>query len=173
MELVRRHPHRRASESGASAVEFALVVPLLLLIVMGVIQYGLWFNDSLNVRQGVREGARLGVVQNYTSYNASTCTATTSMEKLACITRSQVGAVGGTTYVRIIVPSTNGGWKRTNDLTVCSMVTFDGPGLLPVPGDGLIRSVTHMSIEVATPTVPSGTTTPFGTPAGADWSWCT
>ena len=49
-------------DSGATAVEFALVAPILLLLVFGIIEYGLWFSDSLATRQGVREAARQGVV---------------------------------------------------------------------------------------------------------------
>ena len=56
-----RKPYRRhRGARGAAAVEFALVMPILFLVMFGIIQYGLYFNDSLNTRQGVREGARLG-----------------------------------------------------------------------------------------------------------------
>jgi Flp pilus assembly protein TadG len=55
---------RRVSrgDSGASAVEFALVVPLLLLIVFGIINFGTLFSQQLTINNGVREGARRAVV---------------------------------------------------------------------------------------------------------------
>ena len=110
-----------------------------------MVDYGLWFNDSLNVRQGVREAARMGVVENYST---SSCpTAPSDMAKLACIAKDQIGSVAGPSYVKIIVPST--GWKRTEPLTVCAMVAFHGvTGFVPLPNDGLIESKTTMSIEV-------------------------
>lgn len=151
------------------AIEFALLLPVLCALVFGMIDYGLWFNDSLNVRQGVREAARMGVVENFDS---SSCpTASTDMEKLACITKDQIGSVAGPSYVMIRVPGS--GWKRTAPLTVCAMVKYQGvTGIVPMPSDGLIRSRTQMSIEVDDVVVPSGTTV-TGTPAGGDWSWCT
>lgn len=156
-------------ERGAAAIEFALLLPILCSLVFGMIDYGLWFNDSLNVRQGVRETARMGVVQNWTS--TSCPTASTSMGKLACIAEDQIGAAAGDTYVKIIVPST--GWKRTAPLTVCAMVQYHGvTGFVPMPSDGLIKASTKMSIEVDDVTVPAGTTI-TGTPPGGDWGWCT
>jgi len=160
---------RRRDQRGAAGIEFALILPVLCALVFGMIDYGLWFNDSLNVRQGVREAARMGVVENYST---SSCpTASSDMAKLACITKDQIGSVAGPTYVKIIVPAT--GWKRTASLTVCAMVTFKGvTGFVPLPSDGLIKSRTTMSIEVDDVVVPSGTTI-TGTPPGGDWSWCT
>ena len=39
-------PARSSAQRGAAAVEFALVVPLLFLILFGTIQYGLYFFDA-------------------------------------------------------------------------------------------------------------------------------
>lgn len=46
-------PHR---ERGAAAVEFALILPLLLVIVVGIVNYG----DMLSVRQSVSQAAAEG-----------------------------------------------------------------------------------------------------------------
>ena len=56
--VLRARPGR--GERGASAVEFAIVVPLLLTIVFGVITTGMAFSDHLSATNAVREGARYG-----------------------------------------------------------------------------------------------------------------
>ena len=40
-------------------------------LVFGIIDYGLWFSDSLSTRQGVREAARQGVVANFGEESAA------------------------------------------------------------------------------------------------------
>jgi Flp pilus assembly protein TadG len=43
-------------------VEFALILPVLLIIVLGIINFGFLFGQKLSLNQAVREGARLAVV---------------------------------------------------------------------------------------------------------------
>jgi hypothetical protein len=49
-------------EKGASTVEFALVVPVLILLLFGIIQFGMAFGDQLAITHAAREGARLAAV---------------------------------------------------------------------------------------------------------------
>ena len=137
--------HRRRRDSrGASAVEFALVAPILFLVMFGIIQYGLWFNDSLNTRQGVREAARMGVVANYGTNPA--CSSKTGMEQLACETVHQIDALTGVEYTKVSAAS----WTQGEPLVVCAFVkTEGGVGLLPMPNGGWIFSRTELSIEEA------------------------
>jgi Flp pilus assembly protein TadG len=53
-------PHRR--QRGAAAVEFALVLPIFLLLVMGAIDWGWFFFIDQVATNGAREGARAGSV---------------------------------------------------------------------------------------------------------------
>ncbi len=48
-------PSRRA---GTATVELALVMPLLLLLLMGIIEFGLLFEDYMILKNAAREGAR-------------------------------------------------------------------------------------------------------------------
>ncbi|WP_217907723.1 TadE/TadG family type IV pilus assembly protein [Desulfosediminicola ganghwensis] len=50
------------SESGASAVEFALVSPLLFVLTFGIIEFGLLLYDYAVITNASREGARAAVV---------------------------------------------------------------------------------------------------------------
>jgi Flp pilus assembly protein TadG len=45
---------------GAAAVEFALVLPVLLAILTGILEYGWLFLQQSNLSAAVREGARVG-----------------------------------------------------------------------------------------------------------------
>ncbi len=50
------------SQRGQAVVEFALILPILLLLVFGIIEFGRIFYSYLEVTQAAREGARLGAV---------------------------------------------------------------------------------------------------------------
>lgn len=158
-------PVRARSATGASAVEFALVSSLMFTILFGVIQYGLYFNDSLNVRQGVRDSARQGAVENFPACSG----AASNSDKLRCSTKTQIGAVTGTAYVKVAASS---GWAKGNPLTVCAMVKSEGAvGLVPMPKGGWISSKTQMFIEQEK-LKGAWTDVSDPLPAGQSWSWC-
>lgn len=50
------------NEQGQTLTEFALVLPLLLVLVFAVIQFGITFNNYLAVTDAVRAGARVAAV---------------------------------------------------------------------------------------------------------------
>ncbi len=52
----------RSREAGATLIEFAIVLPLLVLLLFGIIEAGWAFSQSVEVRNAAREGARLAVV---------------------------------------------------------------------------------------------------------------
>lgn len=57
--------HKRLrSESGASAVEFALLLPVLMMILFGITEFGLALYRQTILTNASREGARLGIVQS-------------------------------------------------------------------------------------------------------------
>ena len=56
--------HRNNTEQGASAVEMAMVAPFLLLLLLGIIEFGYVFGQYNEVRHSAREGARYAAVGN-------------------------------------------------------------------------------------------------------------
>lgn len=60
------HIGSRANDRGSSAVEFALVVPFLVTLIVGMIQFGVVYNAYLGVTHAAREGARMAAVGQYT-----------------------------------------------------------------------------------------------------------
>jgi Flp pilus assembly protein TadG len=57
---------RRSEQDGAAAVEFALVLPILVLILFGIINFGVIFAQNLALGNGARQAARFGVVEGRT-----------------------------------------------------------------------------------------------------------
>ena len=51
-----------SSEKGASVVELALLLPLLLLFLFGIIEFGIILFDKAMLTNACREGARAGIV---------------------------------------------------------------------------------------------------------------
>ncbi|HSJ19954.1 MAG TPA: TadE/TadG family type IV pilus assembly protein [Nocardioidaceae bacterium] len=60
----RRRRFCRRSERAAVAVEFALVVPVLVMLLIGTITTGVSYSQALGVTNAVREGARFGATAN-------------------------------------------------------------------------------------------------------------
>lgn len=56
---------RMRSELGAELIEMAMVTPILMLIVGGIVDFGFLFRAWENVTNAAREGARVGVLPAY------------------------------------------------------------------------------------------------------------
>src|ERR1051325_6492496 len=50
----------RRQETGAVAVEFALIFPVLVMLLFGIVTAGVSYSQSLGLTNAVREGARFG-----------------------------------------------------------------------------------------------------------------
>lgn len=59
---MHRHRKRFRKESGQATVEFALVLPLLLVVLVGMIDFGFAFNYWIQETQLASEGARYAAV---------------------------------------------------------------------------------------------------------------
>jgi TadE-like protein len=58
-------------EEGAAAVEFALLLPLLLMILFGIIEFGLVLYNQEVITNASREGARFGIVMRAPKYTSA------------------------------------------------------------------------------------------------------
>jgi Flp pilus assembly protein TadG len=71
-DLVKKLRRLRRKERGAALVEMAMVLPILLLLLLGTIEFAWVFAQNLDVRHGAREGARLLAVNYPDGPNPST-----------------------------------------------------------------------------------------------------
>jgi len=93
-----------ARERGNALVEFAIVVPLMLLLVFGIIEWGVFLNRKIDLTQGVREAGRQAAVASYAG-GLSSCVPGSPTAQLVCLAHNRIG-VGGVA-VHVIAPTTN------------------------------------------------------------------
>jgi Flp pilus assembly protein TadG len=137
----------------------AIVVPILLLLVFGIIEFGFLFYRQIGINQGVREAARATVVANY----ASSGCAGTPAQQIACLADNRAGFSGTKSYVHVEVAGKTG---VGDQITVCSdypetSITGLMSGFLP---NHLTSKVT-MRLEQAIPTLADGGDATFPNPA--------
>jgi Flp pilus assembly protein TadG len=98
------------TERGATAVEFALIVPLLIVLVLGIVEFGHAFQVQGTLSAAAREGVRLMALQNDpTAARAAVRNAATSLKP--GITDAQIVISpascpvlnGGSTSVRLTI----------------------------------------------------------------------
>jgi hypothetical protein len=61
LNLIRRR--KGTEEKGQALVEFALLVPIFLILMFAIVDFGMGFHSWITVTNSAREGARLGAVQ--------------------------------------------------------------------------------------------------------------
>lgn len=116
--------HRcRRGERGAAAVEMALILPVLLLLVGGIIDMGRAFMTQILLTNAAREGTRAAVVM------------TTGTPGPAIRARAVAAATGTASPTATVVPA-NGcvGATSTTQVTVTVTANFDWTFLDALPG---------------------------------------
>lgn len=58
---------RSVGETGQNVIEFALILPLLLLLIVGIMDFGIVFFSYNTIGNATREGARVGVIPGRTA----------------------------------------------------------------------------------------------------------
>lgn len=129
------------SEEGQAMVEFALVLPVFLLILCGIIDFGWLFYNQLSLNNACREGARYAVVN--TAEGASTQQIENHIENLT----TGVFANNG---VDISIEYTSKGDPTAGDIKVSleADISFFTPVLSSVLGkEKTITSTVTMKVE--------------------------
>ncbi len=89
----------RKNEKGQSMVEFALILPVLILIVAGIVDFGWLFWGKMTLTSAAREGARVYAVLNDTTKATAAINATNDLSKLIIGTPGFSNIDGGATDV--------------------------------------------------------------------------
>lgn len=124
-----------AGERGAELIEMALAMPILLLIVLGIVDFGFLFQRYLVLTNAAMEGARVGVLPGY-SMNDAQSRATTYA--------AAGGIPGAVTAVatRVTLPGAGGGSWPGVRVTVTHVYNYSYIGPLAGLFGGSFSSVT-------------------------------
>ncbi len=60
--MVMKTGRTREGDEGAAAVELAIILPIFIILIFGIIEFGLAFNRMQGVHAAAREAARFGAV---------------------------------------------------------------------------------------------------------------
>ena len=142
----------RRSESGAVAVEFALVLPLLLVLVLGIIQYGMYFYARQGGSDVARDAARRAAVGD-----PATCS---SFRTMVRDNIDDVTGSGSTATITRTYTKANPSLVQVGD-TVTVTVSFTSYDLnvplVPLVEDGRVDSTVKARVEYV-PTQPQACT---------------
>jgi Flp pilus assembly protein TadG len=119
MAQVRNLIRRFCGDDAAQLVEFALVLPMLLLVVLGIAEFGFIFQRYEVVTNAAREGARMAVLPGYTTADV-------------------------TARVKVYVSEGRVPTTTTNPNVVVTNVTIPvGAGLVPINAKRVTVTYTH------------------------------
>lgn len=149
--MVARERSRRRGDGGAAALEFGLITPVLLVVVLGIIQYGVYFwgmqagsatASQLARRLSVADCQTPGAAQSYVAAHlgsaASSPTVAFTYQDTTGTSVPAPGQVGGNVKVTLSF----------------AVLNLHLP-LVPVPGGGTVSSTANARVEnnVPDPTV--------------------
>ena len=129
---------RLRSEEGASAVEFAIIAPLLFMLLFGIVGFGLAFLRVQSIRAAVREGGRTAAV----GAPVATTQQTTVSAASGYIPSTQAGLIA--------VSSSLGGRCMPNNIGDDVTVTYDTSNL---PEGGIIVRIPLLPDIVMKPVI--------------------
>src|SRR3990172_5412955 len=102
------HRYGEKKERGQSMVEFVLVVPIFLLLVFGIVDFGMGIHAWLTITSSSREGARSGSVSASAAEIESKVRSTSSQldqSKLTVVTTNAQGTSGEAVTVDVAYQS--------------------------------------------------------------------
>jgi Flp pilus assembly protein TadG len=124
-----------AQERGQTMVEFALIMPLLCIVLFGIIQFGVLYNDYISLTDATRVGARKAAVGRQTANPAASAEAAL---RAAASDLDQADL-----DVSVIAPV----WAAGAEVTVEAEYPYELDVMGVVVASGMLRSSTTERIE--------------------------
>ena len=123
------------SDRGQTMVEFALVVPVLCLVIFGMIQCGILFNNYITLTDATRVGARKAAVSRQTA------------DPVGLAVTATKNAASGLTTPPLTVTVTATAWSPGADVSVEATYPYSLNILGIVVASGTLKSKTTERVE--------------------------
>jgi len=131
-QMFKRFSSKR--EKGQTLTEFALVLPILALLLFGVIQFGIVFHQYVTLTDAVRAGARQGAVGRHVSDPAGDA-------------EDRVRESAGDLDQSKLSVTVTSSWEQGEDVTVSASYPYDISLLGFVVKSGDLTSTTTERVE--------------------------
>lgn len=118
---------RRCRQRGTEIVEAAIILPLLLMVVLGAIEYGWLFLNAQQITNAARHGARIAILPHDTAVSEATAAITSLLSK--------AGLADNSPDVTITPEMVDGHPCMTVRITVSTagLAIVNAPSLIPIP----------------------------------------
>jgi Flp pilus assembly protein TadG len=130
-----RH-NRIRSEQGQTMVEFALVIPILCVVLFAVIQFGIVYNNYVTLTDATRVGARKAAVSRLESSPSGVAEAAV---------RSSASDLKQTDLIVTVTPGAP--WEHGDDVSVKATYPYEVDLLGLVLASGRLESTTTERVE--------------------------
>jgi Flp pilus assembly protein TadG len=137
--VLPRHPRR---QDGQAVVEFVVILPVLLLVLMAIYQFGQVFVNYMDVTSAAREGARKAAVSRSAGACATIDSAATTAARGAASDLNQTNL-----GISISRTCTANAYVQGSDVTVTATYPYSVSILGLVVSNGTLTSATTMRVE--------------------------
>jgi Flp pilus assembly protein TadG len=136
MTQTTRKRDRKRGQRGQTMVEFAIVLPIFLLLLLGIAQGGIAFNNYIQLTDATRAGARYGA--------PLACSGT--CDRSALVTDKVKASAANLDANQVGVTITSS-WQSGTDLQVCASYPFSINLIGLVVQNGNLNSCTTERVE--------------------------
>ena len=170
--MERRFGQEGGRDRGATLLEFAIILPVFVLLVFASIDFVVVLTNYSGLRNGTREGARAAIVGEWgtdVSCPVTGAAPNASTHALICRTKERVGLDDADVRVMIDWTTT---YAPGRPLLVCAqypMKSLSGVAA-PFVNNRTMKTKVEMRIETITPGLTELSETAH---SGSDWSFCT
>ncbi len=148
-------------------------MPLIIVILLGTVEFGIALADLISVRQGTRDATRNAVVDNYGSDTSCTLTGTITNDeskKIMCEAKNEIDRDESRVRVKLVFPDGGNPPPDDNSLLVCTEFNHRSPtGMFSL----LLNSkVSNTQVSMRVEQDLSAVDAEEETSLSGSWAWC-